>query len=390
MAVELSVAQVLSFRSRRGHLSGPGAPDVVTAARDILGAQSQQLFPALWALAMRTSGRPTAEEVQVSLFQEPRSLVRSWGQRDTIHLYDAAAHWAAVVAARADWHLSGRRAAMPPDELVAAAAQMAARLAEPVTRSHLVVVLTEEYLAECVAEMGAAFKKHYPNKDPVEQIRRFAAGRLSWTLCRLGDLCVGEKVGNEQAYAARAQWFPDLPWSPLPTAEAARKLTEQYLAVNGPATVSDVAHHFGAKVSVARSWVASVDTVAIDCGGRKGLLARPVDVDDLRSAESDESVRLLPMWDTLLMGHADKSWTVPVEAERKGIWKRAAQISPVVLAGGRAVGIWKHKARKRAVDIAVEPLSGWRREHLRGLEADANAFATHLGRSEVKIQIHEK
>jgi len=37
--VELSEEQVLFFRASRGHLVGPGAPDAVTAARAILGAQ---------------------------------------------------------------------------------------------------------------------------------------------------------------------------------------------------------------------------------------------------------------------------------------------------------------------------------------------------------------
>ena len=61
--LELDEEQVLWFRARRGHLAAPGATDPADAARALLGAQSQQLAPSLWALAMRTRGRPTAAEV---------------------------------------------------------------------------------------------------------------------------------------------------------------------------------------------------------------------------------------------------------------------------------------------------------------------------------------
>ena len=98
--IELTEDQVLYFRARRGHLAGPGAPSAVAAARAILGAQAQQLPPALLALSLRTKGRPPARTLEKQLMKSPRTLVRTWGQRDTLHLYDADVDWAMVVAAR--------------------------------------------------------------------------------------------------------------------------------------------------------------------------------------------------------------------------------------------------------------------------------------------------
>ena len=76
-AIEVSEEQVLWFRARRGHLAGPGAPDAATAARAIIGAQSQQLPPSLLALSLRTKGRPTARTIRMELL-ESRTLVRTW------------------------------------------------------------------------------------------------------------------------------------------------------------------------------------------------------------------------------------------------------------------------------------------------------------------------
>ncbi len=85
------------------------------------------------------------------------------------------------------------------------------------------------------------------------------------------------------------------------------------------------------------------------------------------------------MFDTLLMAHADKSWTVPLLADQKGIWKKAAMVAPVVLARGRAVATWSYKARKRGVTVQVQPLSGWRKsKHAAGVRRDAKALAAHL------------
>ena len=50
--LDLTEEQVLWFRARRNHLAGPGAADAVDAVRDVVGAQAQQLYPALHAISL--------------------------------------------------------------------------------------------------------------------------------------------------------------------------------------------------------------------------------------------------------------------------------------------------------------------------------------------------
>lgn len=81
--LRLTEDQVLYFRNRRRHPSGPGASDAPSAARAMMGAQSQQLNPSLLALSMRMKDRPAAASLKKRLLEPPREMVRTWGQRDS-------------------------------------------------------------------------------------------------------------------------------------------------------------------------------------------------------------------------------------------------------------------------------------------------------------------
>ncbi|MCB9462386.1 MAG: winged helix DNA-binding domain-containing protein [Candidatus Eisenbacteria bacterium] len=74
------------------------------------------------------------------------------------------------------------------------------------------------------------------------------------------------------------------------------------------------------------------------------------------------------------MAHADKSWTVPDEAERRKVWLRFADVAAVVLAGGRVVATWRHKGDQET--------AGHRRDAAQRLEEAArqtgrNGRSTH-------------
>lgn len=363
--MKLSERQVLSFRARRGHLSGPGAPSLAAAARAVVGIQAQVEGAAWWSLAMRTAGRPQAAAVDHEVYSA-RSLVRTWAQRDTLHLY-AAEDWPWVAAADPQWPFSGRRGASPPEEALAATR---ARLERGViTRGDILDLATAEMIAEMAARVGP------------EQAQRYAAGRLVWRLAHLGEVCLGTAVGAEQGYVARQHWLPELEFPAHPPLAAAVELSRRYLAVNGPATVQDLAHYFGANVSAARQWLAELqpELIEVDCEGHGKLVALAVDAYPLGADDSPPPPRLLAGYDTLLMAHADKTWTVPVAAENKAIWRASAVVAPVVLAGGRVVATWSQKKKAKSLQVVIEPLSGWQSGYREALEADAQALAAHHG-----------
>lgn len=381
--IEVSEEQALYFRARRGHLAGPGADRPEAAAAAIGGAQSQQLPTGLLAIAQRTESRPDAEELRRTLFEE-RRLVRTWGQRDTVHLYDPA-DWRLVVAAREEWAPGGRGGPLPTKAAVDRALGALRASKRPLTRGDLEALVPDAYV-EALSERAAM-----ASMDP----RRLGAARLFWQLNNRGDAFIADQIGPEQSYAAREDGYPSLEWGEQDPRAAAVELARRYLAANAPATVQDVAHFWGARVTTAREWLAELEAagelVGVRCGDRTGLFARVDDVDELRRKPprgvGDWPLRLLPTWDTLLMSHADKSWTVPDESERPAVWRKAAMVSPVVLSRGRVVATWKQKKRARRLDVEVHPLGGWTKRLEAGVRRDAAAVAGHHGLPEANVTV---
>lgn len=377
--MKITESQALAFRARRHFLVGRGAASPEEAARAVVGIQAQMVAPALWSLAMRCADPPSAAELNQAL-AESTSLVRTWGQRDTVHLYDAAAHWRAAIAGLVDLPNMGRATHPIPDQVLDATAERMRELGRPATRSALFDLVPPDlkaFMAERTAGMGSA--------------DRAAAGRLIWALSKQGRVCAGALIGQEQSYQLRGHRYPDLPWPDLAEADAGRILLRGYLAANAPATVQDAAHFLGLRVPAVRELVASIENelVVVECGGREGLVALADDADELQlPVPSRWRPRLLAKFDTLLMGHADKSWTVPDDAERPKIWAKAAHVNPTVLHRGRLVATWKHTRRARKVLIEITPLSGWKPGLEVKLQRDAETFARHLGvpDGEVRIQ----
>ena len=384
-SIEISEEQALYFRARRTHLAGPGAPDSVAAARSIVGAQAQQENPALLALALRTADRPTAPAVRAELLEAgSRRLVRTWGQRDTLHIYSLD-DWATVIGAIPEWPQSGRRGGMPTDEDLKIVRTAFEEASEPLFRRQLFDLIPRRYLDELADHPGAAGSPE-----------RFAATRLIWCLAKEGEICLAQKEGSEQAYAYRQLWFPDLSWLASDGGDEGRatlELTRRYLRAFGPATPADVAHFFGSTVGAAKVWLARLDGELADvaCGQRRGLLALAADLPELDTEPprgvTGWPVRLLPQWDTHTMTHKDKSWVVPRPQELKLVWRKAAVNAPTVVARGRFVATWSHRATKKRVLVVVRPMSGWRSGYRRQVEREARQLASHLGVSEAAVEI---
>ena len=94
------------------------------------------------------------------------------------------------------------------------------------------------------------------------------------------------------------------------------------------------------------------------------------------------------MWDSHMMGHADKTWLAPKVADQKRIWKAAAVVKPAVLDRGRVVAVWGQKKKGKRIEFEVEPLTGWSKtRHLAAVKRETREAALHydLEPSEVTI-----
>lgn len=386
----LTEEQVLFFRARRHFLVGPSAPDPTTAAYAIIGAQTQQIEPGLLALSLRTQGRPNLAELKSLLLEGQRSLVRTWGQRETLFVFDAERDWVDMIVFVQQLSKGPRGTVIPEEYEQDEVLGQLQNFGEPITRKSI-HSLVPKSLIEKLRPNAEKYKM-----DPVH----LGAGRLLFALSARGDMCLGPKLGAQQSYVLRTECYPDLAWpSELPEPkDVARRFVRRYLAAYGPATVADIGHFFNARRSDVREWLGFLeeDTPLLDvtCEGREGMLALAEDRDELLveppSRGGEWPVRLLPLYEALLMGHSDKSLTVPVEAECKQIWRKAAHVMAVVMDRGRIVATWTQKRTKKILKMQVQPLSGWNKsQHLAGVELEAEAVAQHYGLSEIQFTLEE-
>ncbi|MBX5443300.1 MAG: winged helix DNA-binding domain-containing protein [Solirubrobacteraceae bacterium] len=172
---------------------------------------------------------------------------------------------------------------------------------------------------------------------------------------------------------------PLRPRRPRPAADPAEAV-RRFLRWYGPATAGDVADWAGlARPHARRLWDAVAGELADAPGGRSLLAADQAALADPPAARG---VRLLPPGDPLLQ-KANRTALVPDEAVRRRLFRPVA--SPgAVLRDGRLAGLWRARARGRALELTVEPIGRLRRDDL---EAEARRVAALRGAADLRLAI---
>ncbi|HEX9029232.1 MAG TPA: crosslink repair DNA glycosylase YcaQ family protein, partial [Anaerolineales bacterium] len=81
------------------------------------------------------------------------------------------------------------------------------------------------------------------------------------------------------------------------------------------------------------------------------------------------SVRLLPRFDTYLLGYTNRKLVVPPEQEKR-IHPGGGILHPVLLVDGAARGVWSLKTRQARVEVLIEPFADLPGAVRQGLEAE--------------------
>jgi hypothetical protein len=156
-------------------------------------------------------------------------------------------------------------------------------------------------------------------------------------------------------------------------------LVRRYLAAFGPATVRDVAAWSGAAVAQLRPAIAALDAAGIlrrfaDDGGRELL---DLEGAALPAADVPAPPRLLPMWDNLLLAHADRTRVIS-DAHRALVIARNGDVLPSFLVDGRVAGLWWAEPDGAASRIVLEPFAPLPREAGTALESEAERLAAFV------------
>lgn len=133
---------------------------------------------------------------------------------------------------------------------------------------------------------------------------------------------------------------PPDPGRPVDPVEGTRRLIVRYLSAFGPASRRDFAQYAMLRQTDAKpGWEAAADEL-VTMDGPDGATLYDVPDAPLPDEDAPAPPRLLPMWDSVLLAHADRGRVIP-EAYRPHVIRRNGDVLPTVLVDGEVAGLWR-------------------------------------------------
>jgi uncharacterized protein YcaQ len=387
MQLSVTWSQAAAFRLSRHHLTERApATALISVVRDMAGAQAQLLSAAQISLWSRVRDLRIAH-VEAALSQ--RSLVKAACMRRTLFLVPSEdlAIFVRGSARRAEKGLRWARGKGVPDRVVDAAIDAALGvLDQPLTRSEIAERVTRALGVRMQAVHGGGWgRRTKVAAVPVGELTYPVVDLLHLVAAR-GVVCYGPDRDHEPTFVRADAWIPH--WQDVPGERAEGALLRTYLRAFGPATEADFALWSGMTLNDARAiWArehASIAPVTVE-GWAAAVLGE--DLDQLAQAAFERPlVRLLPYFDSYLLGHKEREHLVSVQ-HRPNIYRPQGWIAPVVLVDGRASAVWAQARQGNHLSVnvsAFEPLS---RRITAGIYEEARDLGRFLEAPNVDIQL---
>jgi uncharacterized protein YcaQ len=350
------------------------------------GAQAQVMSAAQMSLWARTRGL-RAKDVEAALWQQ-RSLAKVWCMRGTVYLVPSEdfAVFVRGVARRGDrvvrWMVKRGWPVPMIDRLVEALQRVMDR---PLTRKEIA-----ERIGGSFGPMKRVQARHgWGHKSEVDGLEvdghALSIGGILSYACVRGAAIAGPPRGNEGTYVRPDAWLRK--WRDLEVPEAEAELLRRYLRTHGPATAADFAWWTYVTAADARTiWERSNEEFAsVHVDGRTAWVLR----EDLpvleRATIRRPNVRLLPFFDSFLLGHKEKGHLVAPKFYRR-VYRPQGWLSPVVLVDGRVAGLWKHERKEGRLSVQIEPFGPLTSEVRDLIEMEAQDLGRFLEAEPVTVR----
>lgn len=387
--VQLSVTwdQVAAFRLRRHHLL-ERAPKkaLLTVVRDMTGAQAQLLSAAQVSVWSRVRDLQIAE-IEGAL--DKRTLVKASCMRRTLFLVPARdlAIFVRGATGRAEKEIRWALGKGVPQRVLDAAIEAAlGALDEPRTRP--------EIAERACRSLGVQMQKYegggWGNRRALAAV---PVGELNYPVVELlhlaaarGVVCYGPQRGSEPTFVRADAWIPK--WQDVAREQAEGTLLRWYLQAFGPATAADFAMWSGLTLTNARAiWERQQASLAlVDVKGWQGALLRK-DLDVLAQTDFERPlVRLLPYFDSYLLGHRERHHLAALE-HRPKIYRPQGWIAPVVLVDGRVVAVWEQVRERDRLRVKVTKFVPISRRITAGIHEEARDLSRFLGAPNVDVEV---
>jgi len=379
--------QVAAFRLARHHLSERApAKALVSVAGDMTGAQAQLLSAAQISLWSRLRDLSLAH-VEDAL--RNRTLVKAACMRRTLFLVPARelAVFVRGSARRAEREIRWARGKGVPERVLDAAIEAAlGALDQPLTRP--------EIAERACRTLGVRMRTYegggWGNRRKLAAV---PVGKLIYPVVDLlhlagarGVVCYGPNRGSEPTFIRADAWLPR--WKDVPREKAEASLLRRYLQAFGPATAADFAMWTGISLSEARQiWAGEQAGLAeVDVEGWTAAVLRE-DLAELAQAELERPlVRLLPYFDSFLLGHRERDHLVDGKLRSK-VYRAQGWIAPVVLVDGRVAAIWEHARERDRLRVTVTKFGSLARQVMAGIREEARDLGRFLGIPNIDVRI---
>jgi len=334
---------------------------MVRVAGDVCGIQAQVMSAAELALRARVGGLRSAD-VPDALWRK-RTLVKTWCMRGAVHLLPSEDLLPVLRALRQpesrsfSWLTRGGLSVQAIETSVQAIVR--ALRDGPRTRRELA-----EHVGKTVGATARKWVEH-------------SWGGVVRVACARGLVCFGPDRGNEITFTLVEDWLPS---ARAPTDFAATVgLLTRYLGAYGPATPADYGRWTSlTSGDVGEAWrLAAGDLVRTVAAGREGWMVRGDPPAAKRVRLDGPVVRLLPVFDTFLLGHRDKGHLVDA-AHYKRVYRKAGWISQAILVDGRVAGVWTHRLRGERLEIILDPFRPLPRPVREGIQSEAQDVSRFL------------
>lgn len=332
--------------------------------RGVGGIHAQVMSAAELSLSARVRGL-TQAHVSKALWED-RSLVKTWTLRGTLHIHaaDELGLWlAARRAVVGDWYFHNE---LPPKEAKRILAAIAGALDG---RS-----LTREELVEAVSpHVGPWAREHIGS----------GWGTVLGPAALNGVVVNGPPRGTRVTFVRPDQWLGQQ--GEHDPQESLVEVLRRYLVAFGPATHRDFAAWISGAQLKARDAKALLDSIAdelveVDVEGKRAWLL----AGEERRPTSPAGVRLLPEYDTLVMGFREREQLFPPEAvaqtkaHGKGKLEGPGAVS-WLLADGVVAGSWSRKRAGKRIEVRVQPFGRLTKAQRGELDAEAERVGALFG-----------
>lgn len=373
--------KVHAFRMARHHLDRPAPKaQLARAVADACGIQAQVMAAAQLALRVRVRGL-TLEDVDRALWKD-RSVARVWCMRGTVHLVPSS-EFAIFVRGSSTRQLGRvdnwlRRTGGTLDSANRLLDAAKAAMDRPRTRADILAHVHDS-LQIPIEKRGSG------GWGNPQDVAGFRVGRSVVTVPDLAfigsyhaEACFGPDQGRGTTFVRPDAWLPG--WRDMPLEAAEDALLRRYLRAFGPATVHDFAAWSILAVSRAKLvWSRAEDALSpVSVDGKPSWILRD-DLSVLRRAKiAEDTVRLLPYFDSFLMGHRGRDHLVDARHYQR-IYRPAGWVYPAVLRDGHVAGEWGYERAGKVLRVRVrpyEPLEDGVRDRV---EKEADDVARFLG-----------